>query len=223
MPVVHISTNNHENKREVIIYLSVFNTRKTKIILKMHSTWLVLCNFFSLEGTPRDQLKIFFHSYVLHHDGWKLKVSQWTCCYLTVSVLMDCTPSFLQLEHYLKFVFNFIFHYVLTKIFREKFLHLCEDFTESLFLNIIILCKYFLRNTNPCFELGNPYCSRTCLAYISYTVPEVYFLTHCKIFIATGTPCIVTSTFQLCWFSCIHTHPNKIHQTPRHAKGVHLL
>lgn len=81
---------------------------------------------------------------------------------------MDCTPVLLQLETYLNFVTNSIFHYVLTKIFRDNFLNLCEDFTENLFKNVITLCKYFLRNTNPCLELGNPCCSRTCLAYISY-------------------------------------------------------
>lgn len=139
------------------------------------------------KSTPpvSDQFSAMFFPYkVLQEINWKyssillfftimaenfIKVPQWTCCYLTVPVLMEyCTPVFLQLETYLNFVSKFIFHYVLTKIFREKFFHLCEDFTESLFKNVIILCKYFLRNTNLCLELGNPHCSRTCLAYISY-------------------------------------------------------
>lgn len=135
---MHINMNNHENKRKVIIYLSVSNARKTKLILKMHSTWLVLCNF---------SLRRIGNLLLLQEINWKYfsilmfytimaenlnKVPQWTCCNLTLTVLMACTPILLQLETYLKFVFNFIFHYILTKIFRKKTLHHCEDFIESL-------------------------------------------------------------------------------------------
>lgn len=129
----HINMNNCENKWKALIHLSVSKDQKSKIILKMSSTCLqlVLCtSFFFLEGTQRNQLKVFFHCYLLYHNCIKL---EWTS---TINMLIINSPEGLHssiLPNRKPFEIVFQLYYVLTRIFKEESLpYLCEDFTCSL-------------------------------------------------------------------------------------------
>lgn len=112
-----------------------------------------------------------------------------------------------------------MFLYVLTKFFKE------QSLSSSVRILPCACCKgYQTMQILPkkhisLFWTGViPIVEEQVLLTFPRTVPAVYFLTHWKIFITAGTPCIPTNTFQLCWLAAFIHIKIKYTETPRMLK-----
>lgn len=143
-PCTDINISNHENERKAIICLSVAEKKQNHFANDLHLFLTSSLHFFFLGGTQRNHLKVFFPSYLLCHNCIKLK---WTST-INMLILNSSCPEEL---HSIILPTRKLFEGSFQLYFLQGTISLC--LCEPV-VKVIRICKYILRNTHPCFELG---------------------------------------------------------------------